>query len=181
MQQSYCLHDDWQSYSSCCNSQAAYARLDTPWYWCNHLCRHLHLQSSYRQAIEDTLSRGGDTDTNAAIVGGMIGALHGVNKISEHLRSKVFSRDPAQGNPRPEFLHPGQVPSMAKQLYQMGLQQKDKAWQHCFVFLIIDMALQARTGVLDYRCQLKWGRHHFLDDHARFVVALNTLLSCHRI
>ena len=86
------------------------------------------MESSYKQAIEDTLSRGGDTDTNAAIVGGMIGALHGVNNISEQLRSKVFSRDPAQGNSRPQFLHPGQVPSMAKQLYQMGLQQIGSVW-----------------------------------------------------
>ena len=37
----------------------------------------MRLQSSYEEAISNVLSLGGDTDTNAAIVGGLMGALHG--------------------------------------------------------------------------------------------------------
>tara|TARA_B110000285_G_C14597016_1_gene368938 strand:- start:98 stop:205 length:108 start_codon:yes stop_codon:yes gene_type:complete len=33
------------------------------------------------ESIEQTIREGGDTDTNAAIVGGMIGALVGLKKI----------------------------------------------------------------------------------------------------
>lgn len=32
---------------------------------------------TYEKAIQETIRLGGDTDTNAAIVGGMIGALKG--------------------------------------------------------------------------------------------------------
>lgn len=36
---------------------------------------------SYNHAIRETIALGGDTDTNAAIVGGMIGALVGKQGI----------------------------------------------------------------------------------------------------
>jgi ADP-ribosylglycohydrolase len=36
---------------------------------------------SFEDAIRDIISRGGDTSINAAIVGGLIGALHGKSTI----------------------------------------------------------------------------------------------------
>jgi ADP-ribosylglycohydrolase len=37
------------------------------------------------------IREGGDTDTNAAIAGGMIGALVGLSKIDEEMRNKVLN------------------------------------------------------------------------------------------
>ena len=42
---------------------------------------YLKKNFSYELAIRDIISRGGDTSMNAAIVGGLIGALHGKNFI----------------------------------------------------------------------------------------------------
>ena len=38
---------------------------------------YLRNKYSYEDAIRDILLKGGDTDTNAAIVGGLIGCVHG--------------------------------------------------------------------------------------------------------
>lgn len=40
-----------------------------------HAFRHLLNNTPYFQAIKETISIAGDTDTNCAIVGGMVGAL----------------------------------------------------------------------------------------------------------
>lgn len=49
--------------------------------------------SAYEEAIRETLMMGGDTDTNAAIVGGMIGALHGASHIPEYMKDPVVAFD----------------------------------------------------------------------------------------
>lgn len=36
---------------------------------------------------------GGDTDTNGAIVGGLIGALVGIHNIPEHMIDKILNFD----------------------------------------------------------------------------------------
>ena len=41
------------------------------------LLRHGDASDSFERAIQETISLGGDTDTNACIVGGMMGALIG--------------------------------------------------------------------------------------------------------
>jgi ADP-ribosyl-[dinitrogen reductase] hydrolase len=46
-----------------------------------HAFRHLGAQTAYDPALRAVLLGGGDTDTNAAIVGGMLGALHGIRGI----------------------------------------------------------------------------------------------------
>ena len=59
----------------------------------------------YKTCIKETIQQGGDTDTNAAIVGGMIGALVGYDKIPEDMKNKVLSFDPTtEGRRRPKFL-----------------------------------------------------------------------------
>lgn len=83
------------------------------------VCRHLRLQSSYEEAISDILLKGGDTDTNAAIVGGLIGALHGASAIPEYMKAPVLARDTdSPGIPRLAFLTTKTLPTICQQLYE---------------------------------------------------------------
>lgn len=49
--------------------------------------------TSYEEAVKRTLMMGGDTDTNAAIVGAVIGALHGFQGIPPYMREPVLKFD----------------------------------------------------------------------------------------
>ena len=54
------------------------------------------------------IREGGDTDTNAAIVGGMVGALLGVKQLDETMVKKVLTFDctrESNRRRRPEFLN----------------------------------------------------------------------------
>ncbi len=53
----------------------------------------LHNQTTYVNAIKTTLLKGGDTDTNAKIVGSVIGAMKGINEIPEYMLSPVVNFD----------------------------------------------------------------------------------------
>jgi ADP-ribosyl-[dinitrogen reductase] hydrolase len=57
---------------------------------------------SYEKGITDMLLEGGDTDTNACIVGGLLGAAHGVKSIKEKWVSNVLKCESG----RPKFLVP---------------------------------------------------------------------------
>jgi ADP-ribosyl-[dinitrogen reductase] hydrolase len=82
-----------------------------------HAFHHLGLGSDYETAIRETLLGGGDTDTNACIVGGLIGAACGVDAIPEVMKHSVLCCDTRVGqNPRPKFLSATQVPSLVQQL-----------------------------------------------------------------
>ena len=79
--------------------------------------RHLLLGSDYESAIAETLEGGGDTDTNACIVGGLIGAAVGVDEIPQKIRDAVLNCNTSLGkHPRPDFLHPRQVKELIPQL-----------------------------------------------------------------
>lgn len=70
---------------------------------------HLRQATGYEAAIRDTIGRAGDTDTNAAIVGGLMGALHGVQAIPKHMRDAVMGYRYAQcklGHARPPEVTP---------------------------------------------------------------------------
>jgi ADP-ribosylglycohydrolase len=69
-----------------------------------HAFRHLLLGTRYREALRETLRGGGDTDTNACIVGGMIGALHGEMGVPRSMVEAVMNCDTAKGRPRPGWL-----------------------------------------------------------------------------
>ena len=80
-----------------------------------HAFRHLLSGSDYVKAVKETLSGGGDTDTNACIVGGLIGAACGARSIPEEIKQPVLNCDTQQGeNPRPQFLSATQVPLLIK-------------------------------------------------------------------
>ena len=69
-------------------------------------------------ALQDTLLQGGDTDTNACIVGGMIGALHGLDAIPADMRATVLGRKVGSpGNARPGFLQPTDLLNRIRRLY----------------------------------------------------------------
>jgi ADP-ribosylglycohydrolase len=69
-----------------------------------HAFRYLKMKSDYLRAVAETLLGGGDTDTNACIVGGMAGALHGEQGIPRHMVEALLSCNTGKGRPRPEFL-----------------------------------------------------------------------------
>ena len=47
----------------------------------------------YENIIEEVVSLGGDTDTNACIVGGLLGAYGGIKCINKNMLSKLFDFD----------------------------------------------------------------------------------------
>jgi len=51
---------------------------------------HAHHTPSWRDAVVDVASRGGDADTNAAIVGALLGARDGASAIPEAWRERVL-------------------------------------------------------------------------------------------
>ena len=82
-----------------------------------HAFRHLLLGSDYQSAIAETLKGGGDTDTNACIVGGLIGAAVGSDRLTQQMKNAVLTCDTSQGkHPRPNFLHSQQVPLLVDSL-----------------------------------------------------------------
>ena len=69
-----------------------------------HAFRHLKNKSSYLDALFETLSGGGDTDTNACIVGGLVGAYQGEEGIPAPMKDALLRCDTEKGRRRPEVL-----------------------------------------------------------------------------
>ena len=70
----------------------------------------------------DTVMRGGDTDTNAAICGALLGAVHGLEAVPTQWKEKVLSCRPEQhagvAHPRPEVFWPVDALELAQQLME---------------------------------------------------------------
>ncbi len=82
-----------------------------------HAFRHLRCRTPFGAALAETLRGGGDTDTNAAIVCGLLGALHGVGGIDVALWAPVVNCDTAKGaHARPAWLAAGRLPGLAAAL-----------------------------------------------------------------
>jgi ADP-ribosylglycohydrolase len=56
--------------------------------------RHLAAGADYAAALTQTLLVGGDTDTNACIVGALVGAAVGAGGIPPHMRQAVRNTPP---------------------------------------------------------------------------------------
>ena len=86
----------------------------------------LRQKIDYTRAIERTLNRGGDTDTNAAIVGAMMGALWGVTSIPASMSGPVLAFDPTQlcsgdnGHVRPALYAPSSLRELTWKLVGHG-------------------------------------------------------------
>lgn len=86
----------------------------------NALWQLLHA-SNLEEAVVDTVMRGGDTDTNAAICGALLGAVCGRDAVPEQWTECLLNCRPVAGqahvcHPRPESFWPVDVLILAKQL-----------------------------------------------------------------
>ena len=82
----------------------------------------LRSNESFVNAIKETLQCGGDTDTNAAIVGGIMGALHGASAIPDYMSMPVLNFDctnPGMGHKRPATYKSNQYESILKTIYKI--------------------------------------------------------------
>jgi ADP-ribosylglycohydrolase len=79
--------------------------------------RHLAVSTDYGGALRETLAGGGDTDTNACIVGGLVGARVGVEAIPAAWCHAVLNCDHRRSShPRPSFLQPQDALELARSL-----------------------------------------------------------------
>ena len=86
----------------------------------NALWQLLHAEN-LEEGVIDTVMRGGDTDTNAAIAGALLGAVHGREAIPSQWEDKVLScrpdvRAPGVYQPRPEVFWPADALELAESL-----------------------------------------------------------------
>lgn len=82
-----------------------------------HAFRHLHTGTPYVAALRETLAGGGDTDTNACIIGGLLGARWGASNIPTPMKAAVLGCDYRRGrHARPDALHPRTVPERVRAL-----------------------------------------------------------------
>jgi ADP-ribosylglycohydrolase/fructose-1,6-bisphosphatase/inositol monophosphatase family enzyme len=80
--------------------------------------------TSLEEGVVATVLRGGDTDTNAAIAGALLGAVHGREAIPAQWRSMVLSCRPdpfCAAKPRPMACWPGDVFELAERLLLAGV------------------------------------------------------------
>ena len=80
----------------------------------------LHARN-FEEAIVDTVMRGGDTDTNAAICGALLGAVYGLDAIPLRWKNTVLNCRPDKIDPRvkrwrPQFFWPTDALDLAAQL-----------------------------------------------------------------
>ncbi|MFP4500374.1 MAG: ADP-ribosylglycohydrolase family protein [Candidatus Hydrogenedentota bacterium] len=90
----------------------------------NALWQLLHTPS-LEEGVIDTVMRGGDTDTNAAICGALLGAVHGRDAIPERWVDKILACRPEKGRPRvhqprPAYYWPGDALELAQKLVVAG-------------------------------------------------------------
>ena len=86
----------------------------------NALWQLLHAEN-LEEAVVDTVHRGGDTDTNAAICGALLGAVHGREAVPERWVDQLLECRPQEGNPnvhqpRPECYWPVDALELAEGL-----------------------------------------------------------------
>ena len=65
----------------------------------NALWQLLHAPD-FEEGVVDTVMRGGDTDTNAAICGALLGAVYGRDSVPERWVEAILNCRPEAGNPR---------------------------------------------------------------------------------
>jgi ADP-ribosylglycohydrolase len=80
---------------------------------------------SFEVGVVDTVMQGGDTDTNAAIAGALLGAIHGAAAVPDQWRAALLACRPAQGapgvhRPRPAMYWPVDALDLAAQLLAVG-------------------------------------------------------------
>jgi ADP-ribosyl-[dinitrogen reductase] hydrolase len=92
--------------------------------WQNAL-RQMLVVSDPVTGIRDTVRRGGDTDTNAAIAGALLGALYGVSAFPARWRTAIscarsLPGQPGVTHPRPPILWPVDWQELAAEVFLAG-------------------------------------------------------------
>ncbi len=79
---------------------------------------------SFEEGVVDTVGRGGDTDTNAAIAGALLGAIHGREAVPSRWRNKLLVcralREAGARRPRPMEFWPADALELAEALLLAG-------------------------------------------------------------
>jgi ADP-ribosylglycohydrolase/fructose-1,6-bisphosphatase/inositol monophosphatase family enzyme len=94
--------------------------------WVRIALRNAFYQLATAKDVEsglvDTVMRGGDTDTNGAIAGALLGARFGRSGVPFQWSQMVLSCRPLDGvvHPRPQFLWPVDAPDLAERLLVLG-------------------------------------------------------------
>ena len=94
-----------------CHPMAGFVRIGF-----THAFFHLLEESTFENALRETLAGGGDTDTNACIVGALVGALHGIDGIPTSMVEGVLHCDTQLGHARPAWLQAGDALELAAHL-----------------------------------------------------------------
>lgn len=86
----------------------------------NALYQLLHAEN-LEEGVIDTVMRGGDTDTNAAICGALLGAAYGIEAVPKQWQDCILicrpsADNPNVNNPRPESMWPIDALILAEQL-----------------------------------------------------------------
>lgn len=58
------------------------------------------------EGVIDTVNRGGDTDTNGAVAGALLGSVYGIDEIPERWQKAVLNARPMAGDPRVKHPRP---------------------------------------------------------------------------
>lgn len=90
----------------------------------NALWQMLHAPS-FGEGVVDTVMQGGDTDTNAAIAGALLGAIHGEEAVPAQWREAILNCRPEAGlprvrTPRPEHYWPVDALELADEILEKG-------------------------------------------------------------
>ena len=90
----------------------------------NALWQMLHAPN-FEEGVVDTVMQGGDTDTNAAIAGALLGAMYGEQAVPAQWREAVLNCRPELGNPRvheprPEIYWPVDALELADAVLEAG-------------------------------------------------------------
>ncbi|MDW8129278.1 MAG: ADP-ribosylglycohydrolase family protein [Bryobacterales bacterium] len=91
----------------------------------NALWQLLHAPT-LEEGVVDTVMRGGDTDTNAAICGALLGAVYGRDAVPERWTRVLLACRPEAGRPgvrrpRPREYWPVNAPELAERLVRAGI------------------------------------------------------------
>ena len=84
----------------------------------SHAMHHMLHETSFANALQQVLSCGGDTDTNACIVGGLVGARVGIEGIPEHMTKSILECNTLVGRPRPDWLSTRNTKDIARELLE---------------------------------------------------------------
>ncbi len=95
----------------------------------NALWQLLHAPS-LKEGVVNTVMRGGDTDTNAAIAGALLGAVYGRDAVPAQWRDTLLNCRPEAGrrhvrHPRPECFWPVDALDLAMSLFAGGVNDSE--------------------------------------------------------